>query len=60
MSGIIFKDTIVELAGRDDCFLTNIVHLALEINHNGRFVDKADLFSRESMPGMWDADKPLI
>ncbi|PVF96605.1 hypothetical protein CPB86DRAFT_798790 [Serendipita vermifera] len=54
------SDITVELASRDECFLTDIAHLILELNHSGRSVDKVNLFSRESMPGVWDADKPLV
>ncbi|PVF91900.1 hypothetical protein CPB86DRAFT_820103 [Serendipita vermifera] len=59
-SGLIFKDTTVELASRDDRFLTDSAHLVLELNQNGKLIDKADLLARESMPGVWDADQTLI
>ncbi|PVF93589.1 hypothetical protein CPB86DRAFT_829240, partial [Serendipita vermifera] len=57
---LFFKDIAVELASRDDCFLTDIPHLVLELNQDGRMVDKVNLLSRESSRGVWDADKPLI
>ncbi|PVF96629.1 hypothetical protein CPB86DRAFT_816256 [Serendipita vermifera] len=60
MNGLIFKDTTVELASRDDWFLTDSAHLVLELNQTGKLMDKSNLLSRESMPGVWDADKPLI
>ncbi|PVF91892.1 hypothetical protein CPB86DRAFT_820105 [Serendipita vermifera] len=55
-----FKDITVELATRDDCFLADIPYLVLELNQDGRVVDKANLLSRESSRGIWDADEPLV
>ncbi|PVF90762.1 hypothetical protein CPB86DRAFT_865374, partial [Serendipita vermifera] len=60
MSGVVFEDTTVELVNRDDRFLTDSAHLVLELNQNGKLVDKANLSSRDSMPGVWNADEPLI
>ncbi|PVF99330.1 hypothetical protein CPB86DRAFT_796564 [Serendipita vermifera] len=57
---LFFKDITVELVTRDDCFLTDIPHLILELSQDGRVVDKANLLSRESSHGVWDADEPLI
>ncbi|PVF92858.1 hypothetical protein CPB86DRAFT_147741 [Serendipita vermifera] len=57
MRGLILKDTVVELATQEDCFLTGITHLTLEITQNGQVVDKANLLLRESTQGIWDADK---
>ncbi|PVF92094.1 hypothetical protein CPB86DRAFT_878120, partial [Serendipita vermifera] len=57
---LFFKDITVELATRGDCFLTDIPHLVLEFNQDGRVVDKANLLSRESSRAIWDADEPLI
>ncbi|PVF96607.1 hypothetical protein CPB86DRAFT_798792 [Serendipita vermifera] len=54
------SDITVELASLDDRFLTDSAHLVLELNRNGKLVDKANLLSRESIPGVWDADQPLI
>jgi hypothetical protein len=49
-------DTTVQLADPDeDSFLTDIVHLLLELSVNGQVVDKDDLFSNESSPGTWEA-----
>ncbi|PVF92056.1 hypothetical protein CPB86DRAFT_744776, partial [Serendipita vermifera] len=59
-SMLFFKDIAVELASRDDCFLTDIPHPVLELNQDGRAVDKANLLSRELSRGIWDADEPLI
>jgi hypothetical protein len=53
-------DTTVELAGRDDCFLTDVAQLILEIGLNGRNIDKARLSCRESSRGVWYADQILI
>jgi hypothetical protein len=46
----------VEVGSRDDCFLTDVYHLMLEVRSNGQVMDKVNLLSRESMPGVWDAD----
>jgi hypothetical protein len=49
-------DTTVQLADPDeDSFLTDIVHLLLELSVDGQVVDKDDLFSNESSPGTWEA-----
>ncbi|PVG04067.1 hypothetical protein CPB86DRAFT_792811 [Serendipita vermifera] len=53
-------DITIKLDGQDESFLTDIAHLILELNQDGRVVDKANLLSRESVPGVWDADEPLI
>ncbi|PVF92843.1 hypothetical protein CPB86DRAFT_147129, partial [Serendipita vermifera] len=55
-----FKDITVELASEDDCFLTDIPHLVLELKQDGRAIDKVNLLSRESSRRIWDADEPLI
>jgi hypothetical protein len=34
----------------------DVAHLILEVKSNGRVVDKVNLLSRESTPGVWDAD----
>jgi hypothetical protein len=54
------SDTSVELAIRDDCFLMDVVHLILELKSNDQVIDKVNLISRESTPGVWDADSILI
>ncbi|PVF91893.1 TPR-like protein [Serendipita vermifera] len=59
-SMLFFKDITVELASPDDSFLTDSSHLALELNQDGRVVDKANLLSRESSRRIWDADKHFI
>ncbi|PVF93401.1 hypothetical protein CPB86DRAFT_801256 [Serendipita vermifera] len=60
MSVLALKDTTVELTTGDDCFLTDIAHLILEITQNGRFVHKINLWSQESSRGVWDMDGTLI
>ncbi|PVF93485.1 hypothetical protein CPB86DRAFT_818759 [Serendipita vermifera] len=60
MSAVVFKDTSVSLSTRDDCFLTDIPRLVLEISSNGRVGAKIDLFSRESSPGVWDTKSVLV
>ncbi|PVF91871.1 hypothetical protein CPB86DRAFT_846301 [Serendipita vermifera] len=57
---LFFKNITVELAIQDDSFLTDIPHLVLELNQDGRVVDKVNLLSRKSSRGIWDADEPLI
>jgi hypothetical protein len=53
-------DITIELSNQDDCFLTDIAHLVLELKSSERVVDKVDLLSRESSPGTWDANQDLI
>jgi hypothetical protein len=53
-------DTTIELAGQDDRVLTDVARLILEINLNGQVVEKSDLISRESSPGVWDADQTIF
>ncbi|KAG8837358.1 hypothetical protein FRC18_009412 [Serendipita sp. 400] len=50
----------VELSTEDDHFLRDVLHLVSELKLNDRYVDKADLLSPESSPGVWDANEPLI
>jgi hypothetical protein len=57
---IVPSDITIELATRDDCFLMDIVHLILEVKSNNQVVDKVNLLSRESTPGVWDADTILV
>ncbi|KAG8857703.1 hypothetical protein FRB91_011018 [Serendipita sp. 411] len=45
---------------QDDHFLTDIPHLTLEVNFNDGPAEKVKLLSRESSPGVWDANEPLI
>ncbi|PVF90846.1 hypothetical protein CPB86DRAFT_821022 [Serendipita vermifera] len=52
-------DITAELSTRDDCVLTGIAHLILEFSLNGNTVSDINLLSRESMPGIWDADTAL-
>ncbi|PVF91659.1 hypothetical protein CPB86DRAFT_297701 [Serendipita vermifera] len=59
MSVLVLKNTTVELTTGDDCFLTDIVHLILEITH-GQVVDVVDLWSQGSNRGVWDADSILV
>ncbi|PVF91657.1 hypothetical protein CPB86DRAFT_802667 [Serendipita vermifera] len=60
MSVLALKDTTVELTTGDDCFLTDIVHLILEITQNGQVVHKVNLWSQESNRGVWNADQTLV
>ncbi|PVF98136.1 hypothetical protein CPB86DRAFT_873630 [Serendipita vermifera] len=53
-------DITVELSEKDNCFMTEIDHLVLEIIVNDQSVDKVNLVSRESEPGNWDAGRKLI
>ncbi|PVF93489.1 Arabinanase/levansucrase/invertase [Serendipita vermifera] len=53
-------DTSVELSSRDDCFLTNVSHLILELSFNGQILYQINLSSREWNPKVWDADQILI
>jgi hypothetical protein len=53
-------DVTVELASREDSFLLDIVLLMLEIKLDNRIVDKVNLLSRESAPGIWDADQVVV
>ncbi|PVF91357.1 hypothetical protein CPB86DRAFT_878568, partial [Serendipita vermifera] len=52
--------TSVELSNRENCSLTDIAQLILEISLNGQVVDKANLLSRKSTPAVWHADQPLV
>jgi hypothetical protein len=53
-------DITVELASRDDCFLTDICQLILEVKLNGQNVDKVNLLSQESASGVWNADRVIL
>ncbi|KAG8823300.1 hypothetical protein FRC19_004231 [Serendipita sp. 401] len=57
---LIFHGITTELSAEDDHFLKDVFHLVLELKLNERSVDKTDLLSRESSPGVWDANEPLI
>ncbi|PVF96602.1 hypothetical protein CPB86DRAFT_816235 [Serendipita vermifera] len=48
------------LGARDLESLGTVAIGFLELNQNGKLVDKSNLSSRESIPGVWDADEPLI
>ncbi|KAG8859272.1 hypothetical protein FRB91_008453 [Serendipita sp. 411] len=56
----IFGGITVELAPQDDHSLKDIFHLILELNLNNGFVEKADLLSRESSLGGWEANEILV
>ncbi|PVF91323.1 hypothetical protein CPB86DRAFT_830641 [Serendipita vermifera] len=60
LGALVLEDIIVKLVCRDDCFLTDIAHLALELSQNGQIVDKVNLLSRKAIPGVWNADQRLI
>ncbi|PVF92332.1 TPR-like protein, partial [Serendipita vermifera] len=60
MSVLVLKDTTVELLTRDDEALKGITHLILEVDVNGRVVDKANLVSQATSPWKWDADQILV
>jgi hypothetical protein len=53
-------DTILELATRDDCSLIGVVHLILEVKTNDRVVHKVNFLSRESTPGVWNANGIIV
>jgi hypothetical protein len=53
-------DVMVELTNRDGCFLMDVFHLILELKSDGQVKDKVNLLSRESTPGVWDADNILL
>ncbi|KAG8859271.1 hypothetical protein FRB91_008452 [Serendipita sp. 411] len=50
----------VELSAQDDHFLNDISHLVLELNSKDEYVDRADLLSRMSSPGVWDANEIIV
>ncbi|PVF95782.1 hypothetical protein CPB86DRAFT_875431 [Serendipita vermifera] len=60
MSALIFKDSTIELLAQDHCSLTNIPRLTLEVASGEKIVDKVYLCSRNSSPGIWNADRILI
>jgi hypothetical protein len=53
-------DITIELAVKGDCYLAEVDHLILEIHIDDQAVDSVSLVSRESEPGVWDADQRLI
>ncbi|KAG8817354.1 hypothetical protein FRC19_011401, partial [Serendipita sp. 401] len=59
-SSLIFQGITVELSAEADHSLRDVLHLVSKLKLDDRYVDKADLLSRESSPGVWDANKPLI
>ncbi|KAG8754846.1 hypothetical protein FRC14_004601 [Serendipita sp. 396] len=60
MSILLFREITVELSAQDDHFLKDIFHLVLELKSSDELVDRADLLSRESNPGVWDGNESLI
>ncbi|PVF92178.1 TPR-like protein [Serendipita vermifera] len=54
------QDITIELSTRDDGSLKRTTDLTLEVNINGRVVDKANLLSQTSSPWKWDADQILV
>ncbi|KAG8857702.1 hypothetical protein FRB91_011017 [Serendipita sp. 411] len=50
----------IELSAQDEHYLKEIFHLVLMLTLNGRVVGRTDLLSRESSPGVWDANEPLM
>ncbi|KAG8803122.1 hypothetical protein FRC16_007048 [Serendipita sp. 398] len=50
----------VELPAQDDHFLQDIYHLVLELKLSDGSVDSADLLSRGSDTGIWDANDFLV
>ncbi|PVF92187.1 TPR-like protein, partial [Serendipita vermifera] len=60
MSVLVLKDTTVELSTRDDESLKGSTHIVLEVEVNGRVVDKANLVSQATSPWKWDADQILV
>jgi hypothetical protein len=53
-------DVTLELSPREDCSLTRVSHLTLEISLNNNAVYKINLLSRQFNPGVWHADQILI
>ncbi|KAG8760119.1 hypothetical protein FRC14_004007 [Serendipita sp. 396] len=56
----IFHGITVELPAQDDHFLQDIYHLVLELKLSDGSVDSADLLSRGSDTGIWDANDFLV
>jgi hypothetical protein len=52
----ILLDITVELVNQDDCFLIDVFHLTLVVTSEDQAIDGANLLSRNSMAGVWDAD----
>jgi hypothetical protein len=50
----------VKLVTQEECLLSGITHLILELSFDGRVIGKVKLISRDSNPGVWNADEPLI
>jgi hypothetical protein len=57
---VLSSDMSVELAIRDDCFLTRVVYLMLELKANDKVIQQVNLVSPEATAGVWDADNILI
>jgi hypothetical protein len=53
-------DVTLELSPREDCPLTRVTRLILEIGLNDHAVYKINLLSRQFNPGVWHADQILV
>ncbi|PVF93403.1 hypothetical protein CPB86DRAFT_801259 [Serendipita vermifera] len=60
MSALVLKDITVELMTGDDCFVTDIEHMTLEITQNGQLVHKVNLRPQESNRSVWNAEQTLV
>ncbi|KAG8782696.1 hypothetical protein FRC15_006513 [Serendipita sp. 397] len=56
----LFRGITVESSAQDDHFPKDISQLVLELKLGDGLVKRADLLSRKSSPGVWDANKSLI
>jgi hypothetical protein len=57
---LLSSDLTVELSTRDDDFIRETPRLRLEIASNDEIMDKCDLLSHESKPGVWEADTVVL
>lgn len=57
MKDLVFTDITVELATRDDCFLSDVKHLLLELKSDSQVVARIGLLSREATRGVWAVDQ---
>jgi hypothetical protein len=54
------SDITIELATPDDCFLVDVPLLILENRRADKIMGKVNMLSRESNPGVWNADQVMI
>jgi hypothetical protein len=55
-----FSDITVESSPREDPLLIDVTHLILEISSDGKVIGTANLSSRESTRGVWNANQMLV